>query len=153
VTAPQTPGPEHGPAVRYEKQDVEPRAVVRFAAILGVFTLITCAALLPVFGWLRAREAGQDPPAPPMGRQPPGTRQAPEPRLQVAPPAELHASQRDADRVLTSYGWVDEEKGIVRIPIDDAMRLLVERSAAPAPPSPSPTPVAPAGAARPGRTP
>jgi hypothetical protein len=30
---------------------------------------------------------------------------------------------------LTTYGWVDQEKGIVRIPIDRAMDLLVQESA------------------------
>jgi hypothetical protein len=27
--------------------------------------------------------------------------------------------------MLHNHGWVDQEKGIVRIPIEDAMRLLV----------------------------
>ena len=32
--------------------------------------------------------------------------------------------------MLDSYGWVDKDAGIVRIPIDDAMRLTVERATA-----------------------
>ena len=28
------------------------------------------------------------------------------------------------DRELTSYGWIDRQRGIVRIPIDRAMELL-----------------------------
>jgi hypothetical protein len=32
------------------------------------------------------------------------------------------------DIQLTTYGWVDREKGVVRIPIDRAMTLLVEEA-------------------------
>jgi hypothetical protein len=128
---------EHTP-VRYEKRDVEPATIVRFGVILAVVTLLTTAVLYPVFVWLRVREARQDPPAPPMGRQAPG-RLPPEPRLQELPPRDLQVVQREADQELKSYGWVDEDKGVVRIPIDEAMRLLVERSASPSP-SPSLTP-------------
>ena len=31
------------------------------------------------------------------------------------------------EKELTTYGWADEEKRAVRIPIDQAMKLLVER--------------------------
>jgi len=31
------------------------------------------------------------------------------------------------DAILTTYGWVDREKGIVRIPIDRAIDLLATR--------------------------
>jgi len=30
-------------------------------------------------------------------------------------------------RTLTTYGWVDRNAGIVRIPIDEAMRLTTQR--------------------------
>lgn len=37
---------------------------------------------------------------------------------------------RDTEtKELTTYGWVDKDKGIVRIPIDRAMDLLVRESA------------------------
>ena len=41
-----------------------------------------------------------------------------------APLAELRAAE---DAVLYSYGWVDRAAGIVRIPIDRAMEVLVQR--------------------------
>lgn len=31
------------------------------------------------------------------------------------------------DAILTTYGWVDREKGVVRIPIDRAIDLLAQR--------------------------
>jgi len=51
----------------------------------------------------------------------------PQPRLEVKPGANL-AELRDAeDADLNSYGWIDQKAGTVRIPIDRAMQLLVER--------------------------
>ena len=42
---------------------------------------------------------------------------APNPKID-----ELHAHEQ---QVLNSYGWVDRQKGIVHIPIDQAMELMV----------------------------
>ena len=55
-------------------------------------------------------------------RQPPA-----EPRLQVTPDQELAAIQDEENAILYSYGWVDQNAGIVRLPITRAMELLVER--------------------------
>jgi len=53
--------------------------------------------------------------------------QFPEPRLQVAPEADLAALRAREDAELNSYGWVDRKAGIIRIPIGRAMDLVVER--------------------------
>ncbi|HYV51483.1 MAG TPA: hypothetical protein VE910_06230 [Dongiaceae bacterium] len=45
---------------------------------------------------------------------------APNPKID-----ELHAHEQ---QVLHSYGWVDRQKGIVHIPIDQAMELMVRES-------------------------
>jgi hypothetical protein len=31
------------------------------------------------------------------------------------------------DELLTSYGWVDRNAGVVRIPIEEAMKIVVQR--------------------------
>lgn len=43
------------------------------------------------------------------------------PRLQIDPPADLAAHRAAERHELTSYGWVDRQQGVVRIPIDRAM--------------------------------
>ena len=50
-----------------------------------------------------------------------------EPRLQRSPPNEMHEFRLREDAVLHGYGWVDKNAGTVRIPIDQAMRLTLER--------------------------
>ncbi len=52
------------------------------------------------------------------------------PALQSAPQPELDATLAAQRRVLDSYGWVDAARGIVHIPIDEAMRLRVRQAAA-----------------------
>jgi hypothetical protein len=51
----------------------------------------------------------------------------PEPRLQAAPEADAAEMRAAEEEFLNSYGWVDEEAGIARIPIEEAMALIAER--------------------------
>ena len=51
----------------------------------------------------------------------------PEPRLQTNPRQDLADLRRREDAILSTYGWVDKNAGVVRIPIDEAMKLTLER--------------------------
>jgi hypothetical protein len=52
-------------------------------------------------------------------------------RKVLAPPnPALQDLRTEEALVLGSYGWVDESKGIVRIPVEQAMDLLLEESRA-----------------------
>ncbi len=51
------------------------------------------------------------------------------PRLQVHGPQDLKNLRAREDAILHNYGWIDREKGIVRIPIERAMELLVQKGA------------------------
>ncbi len=50
-----------------------------------------------------------------------------EPRLQVDPPQQKFELKEIEQTVLTTYDWVDRERGVVRIPIDRAMDILAQR--------------------------
>lgn len=49
------------------------------------------------------------------------------PLLQRDPEAELEAMREEMAERLGGYGWVDEGSGIVHIPLDQAMAMLVEQ--------------------------
>jgi len=51
----------------------------------------------------------------------------PPPRLEVKPGASLAEFRAAEEFDLNSYGWIDQNKGTVRIPIDRAMQLILER--------------------------
>jgi hypothetical protein len=39
----------------------------------------------------------------------------------------LKRYREDQEKILRSYGWVDSQAGIVRIPVDRAMDLLLQK--------------------------
>ena len=51
----------------------------------------------------------------------------PEPRLEADPLSNLAEMRAAEKRALGSYGWIDEEAGVIRIPIERAMELTLER--------------------------
>jgi hypothetical protein len=63
----------------------------------------------------------------------------------------LKTLREEADKALTTYGWIDKNKGLARIPIDRAMELTVADLAKqkPAPAGPIVTPEAQATASAP----
>jgi hypothetical protein len=54
----------------------------------------------------------------------------PAPRLQVTPVLDLKNYRDSQWEQLETYGWVDKEGGVVRIPIERAMDLVLERGLA-----------------------
>ncbi len=62
----------------------------------------------------------------------------------------LKTSREETTKALTTYGWIDKNKGVARIPIERAMKLTVTELArqkpAPAGPIAPPQPPAPAAA-------
>jgi len=57
----------------------------------------------------------------------PGRVLPPGPRLQVNAQEDLHDYLQEQQQTLDSYGWVDQGAGVVRIPIDRAMDLVLQR--------------------------
>ena len=54
-------------------------------------------------------------------------RQLPQPSMLVSEPTELDAFRRHEDTVLHGYGWIDEQAGTARIPVERAKELLLEK--------------------------
>jgi hypothetical protein len=77
------------------------------------------------------------------GRPSPGAQIDPAAQRQILgwtdPTEELRLVNQAADARLHGYGWMDRERGIVRIPIERAMELIVQEAgnvAAPRPAAP-----------------
>lgn len=111
--------------VSYEKRDVNPRAILWVGVAIIISAVVIHFAVGGIFDFFSAREAHKGkPPATLVNakRQPP-----PAPRLQTDAPADLQEMRARETTALESYGWVDRQKGIVHIPVERAMELLVER--------------------------
>jgi len=115
-------GPEH-PRSGYEDSEVKVGRLFAFAA--GVAGLVVLGVLGSAFVFhFFVRHQPLGPPASPFEdvRTVP-----PEPRLQTTAPLDLQHYRADQDKTLESYGWVDPQAGIVRIPVDRAMDLLLQK--------------------------
>jgi hypothetical protein len=113
-------------AVHYEKKDINPKAVTWVGIAVGLVTIAVIVALIPFLRGLEVWRAREDPAPTALSRFEPG-RRPPEPRLQEDPFADLIAQHAEEDAVLGSYGFVDRQAGVVRIPIEEAMRIVAER--------------------------
>jgi hypothetical protein len=137
----QSHGAEN-PDVRFEDKDVRASAILKFAVYLFFATIAVLFLMQRLYVGFARFEASQQPPPPIMQTAP--DRQAPLPRLQVLPTKDLEELRRNENATLSSYGWVDPPTGIVRIPIEEAMRLVTERGlpvrGAEAAPPPAPAP-------------
>ena len=112
--------------VRYETSDVNVRAILTVGAGLAGITVAVAAVIWLLVLFFTGRSAQTGPREFPLAVTH-EQRLPPEPRLQTNPREDLADLRRAEERVLDSYGWVDKDAGVVRIPIDDAMRLTVER--------------------------
>ena len=110
----------------HEETDINVWAVGKFAVGLMLVAVASLFLLFGLFRYLLSREGG-----PPAGRSQVAASEPakafPQPQLQETEVLDLKAIRAAEDQVLNSYAWIDPEKGVVRIPIDRAMDLLVER--------------------------
>jgi len=114
------------PEVHHEQSDVNIRAILGFGLGLTIAAAFIHFAIWVLFAFFSAREARRVEPDYPLaaGQE---HRLPPEPRLQVTPRQDLLEMRAEEDRILTTYGWVDKNAGVVRIPIEEAMKLMVQR--------------------------
>jgi len=130
----------------YEKTDAHAGDTYRAGlTILGTM-VVTALVVVPMYRFLARREAREQKPAATVLKADPNAGIAAVPRLVTSEPAVLAEFRAQEDAFLTSYGWVEKDKAIARMPIDAAMKLVAERGL-PKFPGPEPTP-APAGGAR-----
>jgi hypothetical protein len=112
--------------VRHEKSDVNVRAILAVGAGLAAVTTVLAGVVWLLVLFLARSAADNAPREFPLAAAH-EQRLPPEPRLQTDPREDLLTLRQDEERLLRSYGWVDKDAGVVRIPINEAMRLTLER--------------------------
>jgi len=104
----------------FEESDVNVIAVGKFGIALLLMTILAMALLVGVFNYFKTQEGGEAISVDPA-------KVFPEPQLEKTPIPDLKAVREAEDQVLNSYGWVDQQKGVVRIPIAKAMDMVVAK--------------------------
>ena len=107
----------------HETRDASMRNVIAFGVALLVLIVVGLLVSEGVLHYFEVRQS-LGPPASPFESV---RTLPPAPRLQVAPVEDLARYRAAQESTLNSYGWVDQKAGVVRIPIDRAMDLLLER--------------------------
>ena len=116
----------HAADVHHEESDANVFGVFAFGAALTVAAIIVYLVVGVLFKYLDVREARQEPPEYPLAATE-ENRLPPEPRLQTNPRQDLAELRAREEQALTGYSWVDRNAGIVRIPIDEAIKKTLER--------------------------
>jgi len=155
------------PETHHEKSDVNVRALFKFFIIFVVFAVVTHLLLFMQFKAFRRMFRDQT--AEPMTAvaRPADAAVPPSPRLQpfetrnvggqVNPPntntpvTDMEQMRAAEEQALHNPGWIDRQKGTVRLPIDVAKQLIVQRGGAAAfrPPDGGLKPAAPQTGAKP----
>jgi len=136
-----------GAGTLHEPNTINIPSVVMFLVALAAAVLVVALLMRGLLRYFDARKAQEAPPPSPLARE---VRVPPEPRLQgapgsVEPPAEdIRRFREQEDQTLNSYGWIDQQNGIIRIPIEQAKKLIEQKGLPATPPG------APQAAAAPG---
>ncbi len=118
-------GDLHNPDVAHESTDISIQGVLWFVVILAATVIVVQIAMAGLMKVFEHYEAANDPFVSPQA-VPAGTL-PPEPRLQTTPWEDLKAFRAGEELTLHSYGWIDQKSGVVRLPIDKAKALLLQR--------------------------
>lgn len=125
---PPQPLPDlNDPEMRHEHRDVNVWAVGKVGIALILTTIASLLLMFGVFRYFEVREnAAQIPPA--MTTTPPSAL-PPEPNLMFNQNESVNLGdiRAEEDKMVNSYGWVDQAHGVVRIPVDRAMDMVAQR--------------------------
>jgi len=119
----------------FEHEDLSSNGPLYFFAGLALLGLVIYLVMFGMYRFLDSYEKAHQPPLSPMATPQADTRTMthentqtfPQPRLEENERTQLRQFIEDQDRKLATYDWVDKDSGTVRIPIDRAMELIVQR--------------------------
>jgi hypothetical protein len=123
----------------YEHQDLQVSGILYFLLTIVVVVMICLFGMRGLFAFLDHREKALQPAVNPLlTNVPTDTRRIadpdeylkktfPDPRLETDERNQLNKESVREEGVLYRYGWADEKAGTVRIPIERAMDLIVQR--------------------------
>jgi hypothetical protein len=105
-----------------EKSDMNPTYILYFAIAMIVAAVVIHLGIWWMFRFFEQQQARRD------------TRPAlvttplpkPQPLLQITPQGDLEDLRRQENEILSTYRWIDRDKGIARIPVDRAMQIFLE---------------------------
>ena len=114
---------EHG---GYERSDADAGGTYRAGLAILAAMVLTAIGLVPMYRLLARQESKAQPPPAEVVKTEMSEPLRSFPRLVTSEPFVLAEFRAREEALLTSYGWVEKDKGLARIPIDEAMRIVAE---------------------------
>ncbi len=118
--------PEENPRVAYEHGDADVFTVSKYGIALVFGVIFAASAMWGLFVWFQHNQNVEESPVSKavIAERP---TLPPTPRLQMFPKRDLKDYRAAEDHHLNNYGWVDQAKGIVHIPIDQAIDAVAKQ--------------------------
>ena len=126
----------HNQEMDFEREDLTPKPILIFLGALAVGCVLVYFVLRGLYSYLDSYENHHQPVQSPLVQQttadtrrvlPGDITKFPQPRLEGDERREINDFREQEEQTLNSYGWVDQQAGVVRIPIDRAMQLMAQR--------------------------
>jgi hypothetical protein len=141
--ADNNPSSSHGVGVGHEASAMSIGPIVWFLISLSIGTVVICLLMAGLFDSFEKNVKDEEGNASPLASE--RLKLPPEPRLQLAPSTteqletrqppnlksdtplqEMKHLREEENKKLSGYGWVDEKAGVVRIPIEEAKKRLLQ---------------------------
>lgn len=114
--------PKHGPE-GFEHSDANVSSLYKYGLTLAILIALVMLAMVRTYDFF-AKHESLGPPASPFENQ---RTLPPQPRLQAQPGFDLKSYCEMEQEQLSTYGWVDQHNGVVRIPVDRAMDMILQK--------------------------
>ncbi len=111
----------------YEQSDINLKPVLLGAAVLAAFVVVLCLGLKPLFRYRKSLHEVSNSVARPTDPMYFVEDKFSKPLLQPEPKKDLKTFRLEEQAWLTSYGWADKEHGLAKVPVDEAIALLLKR--------------------------
>lgn len=114
---------DKNPEVAHEDSDVNVRAILGFGVALAVLALAAQVFLW----WLQGTYQRQTERAQTRAYPLAAAQKDERPPVQDNPQRDMRELRAKQEALLKDYAWVNRDAGIARIPVEDAMRIVVQR--------------------------
>ena len=125
IRQPYPPGSPHDRGPGYERRDANVAGLLQFAFWMAVVLVVTLVGMKFTFDHFKKVQPLGATTSPMVSEAertlPPG------PLLQVQPHVDLEEFCAAQEQAVNSYSWINQEAGIVHVPIDRAMDLVLQQ--------------------------
>ena len=115
------------PGAKYEHTDIDTSVGYQFALWLVVAMVISVGIVYGTFFFFEGQTKKADAVAQKYPLAVGQAKTPPLPNLQTQPFKDVYLLRKGEAEKLASYGWVDKDGGVTRLPIDRAMEVLLQR--------------------------